>query len=101
MRKPLISRTMTISEVTAEVVDLITEDMFEIRDILPRTFNNEREAEKAIQARLPEGQKVVRIVKVDVIQALYAMSEQVFLDHAHRIEGYKVSQTGEVFGPPG
>ena len=101
MRKPLISRTMITSEVTAEVIDLKTEDTITIRDILPRSYKNERKLEKAITARLPEGHKLIRILKVEVIRALYAMSEQAFLDHAHRIEGYKVSQTGEVFGPHG
>lgn len=101
MRKPLVSRTMIVSEVTADIIDLKTEEEYTITDILPRTYKDQRKLEKLVSARLPEGNKLIRISEVKVSRYLLAMNEQEFIDHSHKINGYHVSETGEVFGAPG
>lgn len=101
MRKPLVSRTMIVSEVTAEIINIATEETEEKLYVLPRTYKDERKIEKKLITRIQPGYKLIKILKVNIARYLYAMNEQEFIDHAHKINGYKVSDTGAVFGPYG
>lgn len=99
MRKPIISRTMVTTEVTAKCVDVESEEVFENVQEIPRTYKDAKKLEKAVREAVETDRiKVVKILSAVEKKHLYAMSEQTFINNAQEISGYSAAETAKLFG---
>lgn len=82
-RKPMITRTITTTRVQALALNLDTHENEAITVILPRTYKDDNALEKALkEAKVPAGLKPVLVLSSEVIETLYGMSEEDFIDAA-------------------
>lgn len=82
-RVPQVTRTIPTTVVTIFCVNTETRDTFEQSLTLPRTYKDDAKLMKAVEKAL-EGEpiKAVSIVKSEVHETLYGMTEAEFIQHA-------------------
>lgn len=86
-RKPMVTRTITTTEVTVLCMDVVTVEPFNKTVTLPREYKNDKAILKAVAGLLEnDTTKVVHIVDKKVVETLYGMPEQVFIDNAVKLD---------------
>lgn len=86
MRKPMITRTITTTEVTLMVADTEAGEIINQDVTLPRTYKNDEAIIKAARPLVEtDTLKVVSVVRSEVSECLYGMPEAEFVAHAERI----------------
>lgn len=83
MRKPMVTRTITTTEVELLCVDIEKSETFVKTVTLPRTYKDE----KAILKRITEGGtmdnvKPVHVISTTTHETLYGMTEDEFINSA-------------------
>lgn len=90
MRTPMITRTMNTMTVTVLVADKEKAELFNQTIELGRAISDPKKLEKVVRKAVedtPEMNiKLVDIVDTKVNEAIYGMSEDEFLKHAHLLD---------------
>lgn len=82
-RIPVVSRTITTTEVTAMCVNITTGETETHTITVPRTYkDNDKLLKVAKQLAETDELKVVHIVDTKVNETLYGMTEAEFIEHA-------------------
>ena len=82
-RVPMVTRTITTTVFTVLCLDIEQGEPFAKEVVLPRTYKDEKCAMKIIEKMInSETVKAVHIVKSEINNVLYGMSEQKFIECA-------------------
>ena len=82
-RKPMVTRTITTTQVNVLCLDIVAGEPFNQQVTLPRTYKEDKKLMKAIEAVVnTENVKAVHVVAKEEVETLYGMSEQDFINNA-------------------
>ena len=82
-RVPQVTRTIQTTVATVLCLDLVTKEPFEKTVKLPRTYRDERKLMQKIEQIVNnETVKAVHIVKTEIEETLYGMTEEKFIQTA-------------------
>lgn len=82
-RVPMVTRTITVTKITALCLNIETAEPFNKTVMLSGTFNDEKSMMKAAEKILnTETERAVHIVSTEEIETLYGMTEQEFIQKA-------------------
>lgn len=82
-RTPMVTRTITTSVVSVLCADIEMGELKNIEFTLPRTYKNEEAILKAVRkANTDKNIKPVSVADVKIVETLFGMSEQKFIDNA-------------------
>lgn len=85
-RKPMVTRTLTSTVATVMCVDTVNAEIFNEDVIVARTYSDEKKLLKAVKdVAETEEKKVVQVVKSEVIEELYGMTETEFMQYAKKL----------------
>ena len=82
-RKPMVTRTITTTQVNVLCLDIVAGEPFNRQVTLPRTYKEDKKLMKAIEEVVnTENVKAVHVVAKEEVETLYGMSEQNFINNA-------------------
>ena len=82
-RKPMVTRTITTTQVNVLCLDIVAGEPFNQQVTLPRTYKDDKKLMKAIEEVVnTENVKAVHVVAKEEVETLYGMSEQHFINNA-------------------
>lgn len=82
-RKPMVTRTITTTQVNVLCLDIVAGEPFNQQVTLPRTYKEDKKLMKAIEEVVnTESVKAVHVVAKEEVETLYGMSEQDFIKNA-------------------
>ena len=82
-RKPMVTRTITTTQVNVLCLDIVAGEPFNKQVTLPRTYKEDKKLMKAIEEVVnTENVKAVHVVAKEEVETLYGMSEQDFINNA-------------------
>ena len=82
-RKPMVTRTITTTQVNVLCLDIVAGEPFNQQVTLPRTYKDDKKLMKAIEEVVnTENLKAVHVVAKEEVETLYGMSEQDFINNA-------------------
>ena len=82
-RKPMVTRTITTTQVNVLCLDIVAGEPFNQQVTLPRTYKEEKKLMKAIEEVVnTESVKAVHVVAKEEVETLYGMSERDFINNA-------------------
>jgi preprotein translocase subunit SecD len=82
-RKPMVTRTITTTQVNVLCLDIVAGEPFNQQVTLPRTYKEDKKLMKAIEEVVnTESVKAVHVVAKEEVETLYGMSEQDFINNA-------------------
>ena len=82
-RKPMVTRTITTTQVNVLCLDVVAGEPFNQQVTLPRTYKEDKKLMKAIEEVVnTESIKAVHVVAKEEVEILYGMSEQDFINNA-------------------
>ena len=82
-RKPMVTRTITTTQVNVLCLDIVAGEPFNQQVTLPRTYKDDKKLMKAIEEVVnTENVKAVHVVAKEEVETLYGMSEQDFINNA-------------------
>lgn len=86
-RVPQVTRTIKTTKALVKGVDLDNDSMVNLEFTLPRTYKDDEAILKAIK-KLHKNEKItiVKVMKTEVEENLYGMSEEEFISSAHIIQ---------------
>lgn len=87
-RKPMVTRTMTVSDFDVLITDVAAGDTYHEQITLPRTYKDDAAALKTVKKYLETDQlKPTSICKTSVVSRQYGMTEKEFIDAAAVLSG--------------
>ena len=87
MRKPMVTRTFQTTKATVMCLDIDAGESVTRVLTLPRTYKDDKELLKACEEAIKEENiKAVHVVDTEVIETLYGMEEQKFIENAVVLE---------------
>lgn len=87
-RKPMVTRTMTVSDFDVLMTDVEAGDTYHENITLPRTYKDDVAALKAVRKYLETDQlKPTSICSTSVVSRQYGMTEKEFIDAAAVLSG--------------
>ena len=99
MRKPIISRTMTVTNVRALCVHLSTQETFEYTATLPRSYPTREKLEKAVRKLVDSDEtRFCYVMEANEEKILYAMREEDFLANAKKVTDRSAAGISALFG---
>jgi hypothetical protein len=82
-RETMVTRTITTTKAVVLCLELVKAEPFNETVILPRTYKDEKQLMKAISKVVDnDNQKAVHVVSTEIIETLYGMTEQEFINQA-------------------
>ena len=82
-RQPQVTRTIVTTNATVLCLDLIKKEPFEKVVKLPRTYKDEKHMMKKIEEIVNSSEvKAVHVIRTEIEETLYGMSEQKFIETA-------------------
>lgn len=85
-KKPMVTRTMQTTRVDVLCLDIVNGEPFNESVVLPRTYKDDRALLKAVEKVINDDErKAVHIVSSEVIEKLYGMTEEKFLEVADEL----------------
>ena len=85
-RKPMVTRTITSTEVDVLCLDITTGNPFTQHVSLTRTYKDEAHVLKAVKAEIESDTvKAVHVTKYEKVENLYGMTEQKFMENAEKL----------------
>ena len=82
-RKPMVTRTITTTQVNVLCLDIVAGEPFNQQVTLPRTYKEDKKLMKDIEEVVnTENVKAVHVVAKEEVETLYGMSEQDFINNA-------------------
>ena len=94
-RKPMVTRSIPTTKVTALCVNPETREVSETVITLPRTYKDEKALMKALSSVETYYLKVVSVLGTEVLETLYGMDEQKFINNAEILPPRKHTETSE------
>ena len=95
-RKPMVTRTITTTQVNVLCLDIVAGEPFNQQVTLPRTYKEDKKLMKAIEEVVnTENVKAVHVVAKEEVETLYGMSEQDFINNAVVLDNETRRPTGE------
>lgn len=85
-RKPIVSRTITTTEVVALCINLQTEETFNKKFVLSGSYKDNKALLKAIQKQDTDEVKAVHVVDSKQVENLYGMPEEEFVSLAEKLD---------------
>ena len=88
-RRPIVTRTITTTEVTMMCVNIVTQQVSNITVTLPREYKDNNAITRFIEKNdisFGENEKPVTIVSTNVVNSLYGMYEEDFVKQAHKLD---------------
>lgn len=86
-RKPMITRTINTTQATVLCMDLSTSQPVEKVLTLPRTYKDNKSLMKAVENAITEENiKPVHVKGTTVVETLYGMTEQEFINMATKLD---------------
>lgn len=83
MRKPMVTRTFQTTKATVMCLDIEAGESVTRVLTLPRTYKDDKKLLKACEEAITEENvKAVHVVNTEVIETLYGMEEQKFIENA-------------------
>lgn len=83
MRKPMVTRTFQTTRATVMCLDIVAGESVTRVLTLPRTYKDSKKLLKACEEAITEENvKAVHVVDTEVIETLYGMEEQKFIENA-------------------
>lgn len=83
MRKPMVTRTFQTTKATVMCLDIDAGESVTKVLTLPRTYKDDEKLLKACEEAITEENiKAVHVVDTEVIETLYGMEEQKFIENA-------------------
>lgn len=83
MRKPMVTRTFQTTKATVMCLDIEAGESVTKVLTLPRTYKDDKNLLKACEEAITEENiKAVHVVDTEVIETLYGMEEQKFIENA-------------------
>lgn len=83
MRKPMVTRTFHTSKVTVMCLDTEAGESVTKVVTLPRTYKDDKKLLQACEEAITEENiKAVHVVNTEVIETVYGMEEQKFIENA-------------------
>ena len=83
MRKPMVTRTFQTTRATVMCLDIEAGESVTRVLTLPRTYKDSKKLLKACEEAITEENvKAVHVVDTEVIETLYGMEEQKFIENA-------------------
>ena len=96
-RKPMVTRTITTTQVNVLCLDIVAGEPFNQQVTLPRTYKDDKNLMKAIEEVVnTENVKAVHVVAKEEVETLYGMSEQDFINNAVVLDNETRRPIGEV-----
>ena len=93
-RKPMVTRTIKSTKVTALCLDVVQEEPYNETVILPRTYKNDKDLMKAVSEAIDTNEiKAVHIVSTEIETNLYGMTEADFIKYAKVMPDRKTNET--------
>lgn len=90
-KKPMVTRTMQTTRVDVLCLDIVNGEPFNESVVLPRTYKDDRALLKAVEKVINDDErKAVHIVSSEVIEKLYGMTEEKFLEVADELPPRKI-----------
>ena len=90
-KKPMVTRTMQTTRVNVLCLDIVNGEPFNESVVLPRTYKDDRALLKAVEKVINDDEcKAVHIVSSEVIEKLYGMTEEKFLEVADELPPRKI-----------
>ena len=87
MRKPMVTRTFQTTKATVMCLDINAGESVTKVLTLPRTYKDDKKLLKAFEGAITEeNSKAVHVVDTEVIETLYGMEEQKFIENAVVLE---------------
>ena len=87
MRKPMVTRTFQTTKATVMCLDIEAGESVTRVLTLPRTYKDSKKLLKACEEAITEENvKAVHVVDIEVIETLYGMEEQKFIENAVVLE---------------
>lgn len=91
-RIPMVTRTIQTTTATVLCLNINEGEPFNKEVVLPRTYKDEKSMMKVVEKVInTEDVKAVHIVRAEVNETLYGMTEQEFISIAHVLPDRKVS----------
>lgn len=81
-RKPMVTRTISTTKVSVMCLNITTGEPSTEVFTLPRVFTEEKKIIKAVQENLADDMKAVHVTASEVVETLYGMTEQEFINNA-------------------
>lgn len=95
MRKPQVTRTITSTVATVLCLNVNTAEAFNKTVTVPREHSDEKLL-KIIKKMVDNDEvKVVHIVDKEIVETLYGMSEEKFIEYADVLPPRKTNETNE------
>ena len=85
-RKPIVSRTITTTEVVALCINLQTEEPFNKKFTLSGSYKDDKALLKALQKQDTDEVKTVHVVDSKQVENLYGMAEEEFISLAEKLD---------------
>lgn len=86
-RTPMVTRTVTTTKATVLCVDINAEATC-IKEVeVPRTYTKDDKLLQAIETGLEAEPSIkpVKVISTEIVETLYGMSEQKFIDNAEKL----------------
>ena len=82
-RVPQVTRTIITTKANVLCLNIETAEPFNKEVILPRTYKDEKHLMKAVSQVVDnEHEKAVHVVDTEIVETLYGMTEQEFIEKA-------------------
>lgn len=83
MRKPMVTRTMKTMKINVLCLNVETAEPFNTEVVLPRVINDQKKLmDKVHEVVDSDTVKAVHIVDTEVVETLYGMTEEAFIQMA-------------------
>lgn len=84
-RKPMITRTVTSTRALVLCVDTLTESTVLHEAEVARTYKDDSKLIEAVNKITPEELIPVKVISVEIVETLYGMEEQKFIENAEKL----------------
>ena len=93
MRTPMVTRTINTTKAQVLCLNIETSETLTVEVVAPRTYKNDADLMKVVKPVIEkqENIKAVHIVSTEVIECLYGMTEQEFIEHASVLPARKTN----------
>ena len=83
MRKPMVTRTMKTMKINVLCLNVQTAEPFNTEVVLPRVINDQKKLMDKVHEVVDNDEvKAVHIVDTEVVETLYGMTEEAFIQMA-------------------
>ena len=89
-RKPMVTRTVTTTKVTVLCVNTVAEETVTQVVEVPRAYTDDDKLIKAVKETLDTSIIPVKVISTEIVETLYGMTEQRFIEQAEKLPPRKV-----------